>query len=41
MVGTISCYDWSDYGFGVLFKPGQCSFFGGEPAIPQAVGWIV
>lgn len=39
---TPSCYSWSDYGFGVPFAPGQCSFFTpGQTAIPQAVGWII
>jgi hypothetical protein len=41
MVFSSSCYDWSDYGFGVLFTPGQCSFFQGATAIPQVVGWII
>lgn len=36
-VPSPSCYVWSDYGFGVLFQPGQCSFFGGAPVISQAV----
>lgn len=38
---TPSCYVWQDYGFGVPFRPGQCSFFEGATAIPQAVGWII
>lgn len=41
MAPTPSCYDWQDYGFGVMFEAGKCSFFGGEPVISQAVGWIV
>lgn len=41
MVGTPSCYDWKDYGFGVMFEPGRCSFFEGAAVISQAWGWVI
>lgn len=42
MSPSASCYEWVDYGIvPVRFTPGQCSFFEGATAIPQAVGWII
>jgi len=38
---TPSCYSWSDYGFGVFFEPGRCSFFEGAAVISQAWGWVI
>lgn len=35
------CYNWTDYFNYANFAEGQCSFFGGQPIISEAVGWIV
>lgn len=39
------CYGWKDLlnyaGAAGNFVPGQCSYFGGSPVLPQAIGWII
>lgn len=37
------CYQWWDIlgGKSPDFAPGQCSFFGGKPALSEALGWVI
>lgn len=37
------CYNWKDVlgGSSPDFKPGQCSFFEGNHALSEALGWVI
>lgn len=36
------CYDWWPMlPNAPAFAPGQCSFFGGKPALSEALGWVI